>query len=359
MKTPAPRIVCVAPSWIGDAVLALPALEWLAAGARVEILARASTARVFADAVPADQLHTTSSTRRGRRVADAWRLRRLRPDAAALFAPSFSAAMLGCMSGAPRRVGTATDARRALLTHALPPAGRGVHLALAYQALARATLDALQLAPPDPGNGDGPVGLHALPRLRVRSDERSRATALLESRGISAGQHPLVVAPGAQFGAAKRYPPEKFARAAERLARVCAAPVLLVGTSCDAPHTAAVRAALPAAIDLAGSTDLGTLLAILERAAGVISNDSGVMHLAAAVGVPVVGVFGSTNPGWTGPLGPRSGWVSNPVPCAPCYARSCPIHFECMLGLEPEVLVETLLALMQRHPPAGLHSLRI
>src|SRR5262245_51395198 len=139
----------------------------------------------------------------------------------------------------------------------------------------------------------------------------------------------------------------------------CAGPVLLVGGRGDAPHTAAVRAALPAAIDLAGNTDLGTLLAILERAAGVLANDSGIMHLAAALGVPVVGVFGSTSPGWTAPLGPRAGWVSHPVPCSPCYARTCPIDFECMLWLDPEALVDKLFSLMQPERPAGLRSLRI
>ena len=360
MSSAAAKIVCVAPSWLGDAVLALPALEWLAAaGARLEILARAGTARVFADVVPPEQLHTTSNTHRSRRILDAWRLRRLRPDAALLFAPSLSAALLGCASGAPRRIGAAGDARRPLLTHALPPAGRDVHLALTFQRLARTALDSLRL--PQPASPAAVGGsLHALPRLRVRSDERARAASLLESHGVSAAAQPLVVAPGAQFGPAKRYPPERFARAAERLlATGCTSPVLLVGGRGDAPHTAAVRAALPAAIDLAGSTDLGTLLAILERAAGVLANDSGIMHLAAALGVPVVGVFGSTNPGWTGPLGPLAGWVSHPVPCSPCYARTCPIDFECMLGLEPEAIVDKLLALMQQDRPAGLRSLRI
>jgi heptosyltransferase-2 len=124
--------------------------------------------------------------------------------------------------------------------------------------------------------------------------------------------------------------------------------VLVVGTASDASETAAVCRLLPGAVDLAGRTSLGALLALLERAAGVLSNDSGVMHVAAAVGAPVVGVFGSTNPAWTRPLGPRATFLWRGVACSPCYAPRCRLDFACMLDLPPEALVTAMRGVRSR-----------
>jgi len=120
----------------------------------------------------------------------------------------------------------------------------------------------------------------------------------------------------------------------------------VVGGVEDRPVARRLVACLPGAVDLSGQTDLGTLIGLLARARGVLSNDSGVMHLSAALDVPVLGIFGSTNPLWTRPLGRRAGWASHPVPCAPCYKRTCPIDFPCMLRLEPQALVQKLFALI-------------
>jgi heptosyltransferase-2 len=358
-----PRILAIAPSWLGDAVLVLPALELLAdAGAELEILVRLGTSRVFEERVPSGSLHVTSPTSRLRRLLDAARTRARRPDAALVFAPSFTAALAALASGAATRIGETTGARRGFLTHAVRPAGRGVHLSLAYQRLAECALACLALPPPVRRRAlpeGAPRGLYALPRLAPRDEELRAATALLGESGVAPGEQPLVVAPGARYGPAKRYPAERFACVAGAIASRLRRPVVLVGGAADRPETTAVRARLPGSVDLAGQTTLGALLGVLARACGVLANDSGVMHLASALGTPVVGVFGSTNPHWTRPLGPRSRVASHPVPCSPCYARKCPLDFECMLGLEPEVLVTAFLGLSNPEEAPLPRSLRL
>ena len=363
MPGDAPSLLCVAPSWLGDAILALPAVEFLGrAGVHVEVLARAPLGRVFADAHGVARVHATSGTSRALRLRHAWGLRQRRFDAALVLAPSFAAALAARLAAARVRVGEAGEGRALWLTQAAPPAGRAVHLALGYQRLAHLVLAALDLPLPAPARRDGeradlPLGLESAPSLRARAAELAAARTLLRQLGISGQPPPLVIAPGARYGPAKRYPPASFARAAARLAATWDTAVLLVGENADAGATAALRAHLPAAHDLAGRTRLDELIGLLAGAGGVLANDSGTMHLAAALGRPTVGVFGSTNPLWTRPLGPRAAFVVHPVPCAPCYASTCALDFACMLALEPERLVATLQATAgdgeTRSPAAG------
>jgi len=346
--SPPPRLLAVAPSWLGDAVLALPALALLqSAGVEVEVLARQGTERVFADTVPAAQVHPVSSTSRWRRLRSVLGLRRRGYAAAVVLPPSFSAALLAGASGAPVRLGARQSGRSWLLTHGVQPVGRSVHLAEGYLRLARAALQALGRG----GAEAAPPPASPWPRLQATSEERAAAATLLRSHALPPEAAALVVAPGARYGAAKRWPAERFAAAAAQAATFLEAPVVLVGGREDANATAAVHAALPAAVDLAGRTPLPTLLGLLAGARGVLSNDSGVMHLAAALGAPVVGIFGSTNPEWTRPLGPRAAVVVHPVPCAPCYLRRCPIDFPCMHGIAPEHVVATLRRLLAAARP--------
>jgi heptosyltransferase-2 len=188
----------------------------------------------------------------------------------------------------------------------------------------------------------------------ARVEERQAAQARLAAAGVGGGPY-LVVAPGARFGAAKRYPAERFAAAAESVAAARRIAVVLVGAAEDAAATRAVRDALPSAVDLAGRTTLGELVGILAGATGVLANDSGTMHLAAALGVPTVGVFGSTNPRWTAPRGARATALARPVWCAPCYAPTCVQDFGCMLGIAPEVVARALAAELAT-PPEPSHE---
>jgi lipopolysaccharide heptosyltransferase II len=222
-----------------------------------------------------------------------------------------------------------------LLSHPHTDPGRDVHLASTFVRLACTLLEALHVELPG-----GPVPEPPpMPPLVAQPDELEAAARLRSLVGVEPGRM-LVVAPGARYGPTKRYPAERFARAAADIAGPRAWRVVLVGEAADAETTRAVAALLPGAVDLAGRTRLPELVGLLAGSNGVLANDSGTMHLAAALGAAVVGVFGSTNPRWTRPLGSRATFVVRPVACAPCYAPECRTDFGCMLSLPASALVD-------------------
>lgn len=335
------RAVCIAPRWLGDAILARGAVASLArAGIEMTVLVTAGLARVFEDLPGTVRVHSAESGSRRARWKAAWQVRYSAFDAALVLPPSWSAAWAAWLTGARHRIGARTDGRAILLTHSTMPPPRSIHLAVHYATLAArlGTAVDVPLPAPDPAT--------ALPLLVVHEAEREAAKVRLASFGIDPHVAPLVVAPGARFGPAKQYPPERFAAAVHEIrARIGACPVVVVGEASDRVAASAVQRALPGCADLTGQTDLGALIGILAAARGVLANDSGTMHLAAALGTRVVGVFGSTNPQWTRPLGPRAAIVHEPVWCSPCYASTCAQDFACMLRLAPERIAAAFLAL--------------
>jgi heptosyltransferase II len=342
-------ILCLAPRWLGDSVLARPALAELGRGSgAVHLLVRRGVERVLEDVPGVAVVHRVDAGRQAR-LAAASRLRGQAFAGALLLAPSFSSALAAWLAGSPVRVGFAGDGRRFLLTHVLPRRARDTHLAAHYLELVQALLAATASAPPVTVTATAGE-LPAMPPLVARPEEQEAAAQLL--RKLGAAEQPYwVLAPGARYGPAKRWPAERFAAVAERLQAASPARIVLVGEACDAATAQAVRSAFPAALDVTGATDLGTLVGLLAAAQGVLANDSGTMHVAAALGRPVVGIFGSSNPAWTRPLGPRAVAMSNPVICSPCYRSDCNRDFACMLGLAPEAVASRLLAL--REAPAG------
>jgi len=227
-----------------------------------------------------------------------------------------SAALLAKLAGAPVRAGFDGLGRRFCFTHRLRRGRRGsAHLLEEYRALLALVYPE---APP------------AEPTVLVTDEARARAQALIGDRGGNGDQEYLVLAPGATFGPAKRWPAERFAELGRRLAAASGCRIVLVGGSGDQATVAAVAAAVPQAIDLAGRTDLPTLAAVLAGARVVVANDSGPMHLARAVSAPTVGIFGSTEPRWTAPRGGQVVLARVRPPCAPCYRRTCPIAVECL-----------------------------
>jgi heptosyltransferase-2 len=315
------RIAVIAPNWLGDAVMCLPALGALAdAGARLSILCAPYTARVFMHQPGADDLWVDSPGGRGARVARRARaLRRIGADVAAVFPPSFSSALPAALARTARRVGYRADARRVLLTHApaMPP--RDIHLTRAYHALALAALRA--------GGIEGAPGPKPA-RLHVAGTEREAVRARFGS--ILASGY-VVVVPGAAFGPAKSWPEERYRALCGLLARDVQ--VVLAGSAADAQRCRRIARDLPGVHPAAGVTSLGELFALLEGARAVIANDSGAPHAAAALGVPVVVLFGSTAPAWTAPLGPRVRVLQHHVHCNPCFRRECPTQLECFHGI--------------------------
>ncbi|HYB74027.1 MAG TPA: lipopolysaccharide heptosyltransferase II [Candidatus Sulfotelmatobacter sp.] len=336
------RILVRAPTWLGDAVLSLPVLEGLRRTfprAEVVVSAKPTVADLFA-LVPGLAAVVPDAGRGPRGLlATARRLRRERCDVAVALPNSFASALLARLAGVPHRVGYARDGRSPLLTAAVPvpAAAARWHQVDRYRAL----LGAL-------GWDEG----ERRPALTV--PEAGDAAERLLAGILAAPGRPLVaVAPGASYGGAKRWAPERFAAAADRLARELGAAIAVVGSRGEAGEAAAVarRVAAPV-VNLAGRTTLPELGAVLARCTVLLSNDSGAMHVAAAVGAPVVAVFGPTQPAATGPLG-RAAILRHPVACSPCRYRACPIGHPCMDGVTPEAVAAAARGLLAAgDPPA-------
>jgi len=317
------------PNWLGDLVLAWPVVSAAAVGpvvfvgpAAFETLVRSRFPRA-----------TYLGWSRARRYALLGAIRRARPCAALLLTDSLSSALLVALAGVPQRIGYAAEGRSLLLTHRVPrPApARTTARAAEYRRLADAA-----------GLAMGAVE----PRLdATESERRAAAGALGERRGGEGGaDRYVVVAPGAAYGPAKQWGGPRFGEAAAALAAPRGWRVVVVGASADRPEAVAAVAGATArgaeAIDVTGRTDLGALTGLLAGASLVLTNDSGVMHLAAALRRPTVAVFGSTNPVWTSSAAP---WVANlyaGYPCSPCYRRTCAIGYGCLRAVDVAQAVE-------------------
>jgi heptosyltransferase-2 len=258
----------------------------------------------------------------------AGRLRRQRWDLAVVFPNSFRSALVPALAGVPRRVGFATDGRSWLLTDRLAKTDevREAHQVDHYLRLIRA----LGYEGPSP-----PV------RLAVDAGRLGWAGELLEHHQPSGGRRLVVgVHPGAAYGPAKRWFADRFAAVAEAVARDIGALVLVFGGAGEAPWAAEAASARPdQVLDWTCRTDVAALAALLAHCDLLVCNDSGPMHVAAAVGTPVLALFGSSDPARTGPVGPGHVVVREPVACSPCFARTCPLPaspYECFerIGVE-------------------------
>ena len=320
------RLLVRAPNWVGDVVLSLPALRDLRRAfpaSRLEVLARPWVAGLYAAVPEIDGVVESRGT-----LADAAALRG-RYDVGLLLPNSFASAFTLWRAGIPERWGYATDARSALLTRSCRVrASLGGRSQVYYY---RAMLEGLGLAVSGP-----PDASLACPKAWA---ERGRA--LLGSPGPWIG-----INPGAAYGTAKRWPPERFAAAAALVARRSGAQVAIVGSAAERPLAEAIAAQLGAARVLCGETTLAELVGVLRELRLLLTNDSGPMHLAAALGTPLVAVFGSTDWSETAPVSERARVVREETECAPCKLRECPIDHRCMARVAVDRVAATALELL-------------
>jgi heptosyltransferase II len=314
--------VVIAPNWIGDAVMSLPVLRALRAahpGDELAVIARRGPAAIYRAEGSADCV-----LERGGVLADAASLARGRFDEAWLLPNSFRAAAIAFLSGTRRRVGYATDRRGALLTDAVRPPLPIEHQLRDYDALlvARGIV-------PDAG----------APRISIPEAAARRADEVLAAAGLPSGNGLVLLAPGSAVAATKRWPAQRFGALGDRLAERRWSCAVAVGPSEEALG-AAVSACAKAPVPVLGADlDPVELAAVAARARLVVANDSGPMHLAAAVGTPVVAFFGPTDPGRTAPTGVPSRVLDRYVFCSPCFLDECPYEHQCM----NEITVETAL----------------
>jgi heptosyltransferase-2 len=326
------RLVILSPNWLGDAVMALPAIADVrraAPGVAITVAARAAIAPLFTLVPEADDTIVLSKPPAIGGVAR-WRALGAELagggfDAALLLPNSLHSALLASRAGIAERWGYRAGWRGRLLTKAIPRPS-GLHQIASYQHLVAAL-----------GFANGP----SEPHVRVPRDANETASRLLSGEGWD-GRAPLVaLAPGAAYGGAKRWPPSYFGELAATLAADGVSSVM-VGSAADAATASDVAQAFQARVggargaslhDLVGRTDLPTLAAVLTHCRTLVTNDSGAMHLAAAAGVPVTAVFGPTDETATHPLGDAHAILTNPVWCRPCMLRECPLDHRCMRGV--------------------------
>jgi heptosyltransferase-2 len=322
------KIVVRAPNWIGDSVLALPAIEsikhnfpdaelWIAANDWVLELFAASGLATGVIPLPssADLKHLRDAARtlKGRSF-----------ETAILFTNSFVSAFLFYLAAVPQRWGYSTDGRGPLLTHRVrrPDSTAPRHQVWYY-------LDLI--------SGLGIKPLRPELRLSVPDGEKDAARRRLLSLGIDPGRPLVILSPGASYGPAKRWPPSRFAELAALFQQRKQAQILIIGAAAEEEIAAAICSSMDdAPAVLTGQTTLSQLLGLVGQATLVISNDTGPMHLANALGVPVVGIFGPTDPAVTRPFEQPSTVVKKDVPCWPCAYRTCPYDHRCMMTIEAE-----------------------
>lgn len=319
------RSLVIAPQWVGDAVMCEPLLARLAArGERLTVAALPGVLPVFR-AMP--QVAETMPLAFSRGTLE-WAARRAlartlqgRFDAAYVLPNSLKSALIPWLARIPRRVGYHGEGRWVLLTERRPNPGGRPPMVPFYAALSGA-----------PGAAD------ERPRLQLAPEAVAQAAAGV---GVEPGGY-FAFAPGAEYGPAKCWPAEHYADLARRLHARHGLPVLLLGSPKEAGLAEGIAAAAGAGCrSIAGKTSLDAALALIAGARGIVSNDSGLMHVGAAFGVPQVAVFGSTSPHHTPPLNERARvlWLKDELglACMPCFERTCRFgHYGCLQGVSPE-----------------------
>jgi heptosyltransferase-2 len=332
------RVVIRAPNWLGDAVLALPAMVALRrhfADASLTVAAPAGVAALFREdtgVCPDAVLVLPASPREAVRA-----VREGQFDLGVLFPNSFRSAWMLRRAGVPERWGVARSARGFLLTRRSRMIGDSPHHADYYRALVRGL---------GVECGDQPPSLVASPV------SQAAARTLLARAGVAGDARFIGVAPGAAYGQAKQWPPARMAEVIARLVRDRDATCLLLGATHDRLAAREIESWLRShapdtqsrVFDFVGRTDLGSLVGLAAMCRVFVSNDSGAMHVAAALGPPIVAMFGPTDERATRPLGVADVLTAD-VFCRPCHLRDCPIDHRCM----KRITVDTVFAAVSRH----------
>jgi heptosyltransferase-2 len=346
---PPASLLVRATNWLGDAVMTTPALAGLRGafpGTRIALLAKPRVAELFRHHPDVDEVIVYE--RPGRHEGAPGRLRlgrelrRRRFDAALLLQNAFDAALLAFLARIPERAGYPTDGRRLLLSLPVP---------LTHDILQRheveyylCLLDGLGVPRPEP-----PVL-----KLLVTDGERAGISSRLAALGLEPGTPIVAINPGATYGSAKRWYPDRFAAVADALSEEWGAAIAVVGSPAEAPLAGEIEAAARrGVVNLAGKTTVREMMALLSLSSFLVTNDSGPMHIGAALGVPLAAIFGPTDWRRTSPWTSLAKVVRVEIDCSPCRRRTCDRGHECMLGVTPEMVVDAARQLLPGGPRKG------
>ena len=337
---PAPRRILVREvNWLGDVVMSLPALKAVRHAfpdSKISILIKKELAGFFDGSTWIDECIPFSAPKgwkgfgaKRKIVAD---IKSREYDLGILFPNSFESAWWFKRAKIKNRVGFARDVRGWLLTHKIKPDERilEVHQVNYYLHMLEKTL--------------GVRGDPAECALDVHPPHREKMAAWLKARRKRPGKPLIALAVAAAYGPAKEWPAGHFARLIDLLAEKHGAECVLAGAPNEKAKSEAVIAQSKAgAINAAGETQIGEAIALLSLCSGFAGNDSGSMHLSGPLGIPTVGIYGSTRADRTGPLGPKTKIIYKPIPCSPCLKRTCKYgHYDCLNGISPEEVCQAL-----------------
>ncbi len=334
------RILIVAPNWIGDAVAAQPLFMRLASR-RPNVVIDALSPPWVAPALDAmPEIRKTIANPFGHgafKPVARWRFARSltgQYDEAYVLPNSWKSALIPLFAGIPTRIGFIGEGRYGVLTrtHVLDEKA----LPLQVERYAKlAETPKLPLERPLPN-----------PQLKRSATD---IAATLAALNLAADPQPVVFCPGAEFGPAKRWPEAHYAALARELAAL-GHPVWILGSKKDMPVAAEITRLSPGAVrDLCGRTNLAQAIDLIAHAQAVVTNDSGLMHVAAALGTPLVAIFGSSSPNYTPPLSLNAQVMWLQLECSPCFKRECPLgHLNCLKQITPAAALERLRPMLTR-----------
>jgi len=335
------RLLIVKPSSLGDVVHALPTLSALRRrfpSAKLSWLVKREWADVLEGNPDLDEVLSVDLSVKGWPAAIR-AVRAGRFDLVVDLQGLLRSAVLGWASGSPARVGFANGREGSpwCYTHRVPVPDASIHAVDRCLLIARF----LGAEPEKPG----PSAFH----LPQESAAEARVEALLAAAGVQAGTMLVALNPSARW-TTKQWPAESFAAVGDWLQQQGARVVVIGGREERPVGEAVMRAMHGAPIDLAGKTTMKELIALLRRLRVFITNDSGPMHLAAAVGTPVIALFGPTDPARTGPYGAGHVVLRSGVPCSPCFSRHCAnaVTMECLTAIQPQRVIEAASKLLNR-----------
>ncbi|MBW2195530.1 MAG: lipopolysaccharide heptosyltransferase II [Deltaproteobacteria bacterium] len=324
-------------NWVGDALLTTPAIRAVRRNfpaASITVLAKPWVAPVFFNNPHIDNISIYDGNGKHKGLTGKFRLakalRKAKFDGAIIFQNAFEAALLAYLAGIPKRVGYDTDGRGLLLTDAIAVD--------AYRKQIHETEYYLGILS---GAGLRTSGRNLT--LVVSDDERSQAGRTLMKYQFEPTDKIIGISPGATYGSAKRWSPGRFAALCDRLCESRGVHIVIFGGPDERAIGEHVRKLMKyTAVNLCGRTNLREAAALTEKCSLFITNDSGLMHIAAALDVPLVAIFGSTNPVTTGPVGINSHIVRVPVPCSPCLKAKCPTDHRCMNEITVDMVYEVV-----------------
>ncbi len=331
-------------NWIGDAVMTIPAVRAIRMAypeAHISLLVKPWVAEIFKASPDIDEiiLYEKNLTGLTGKFRLAGLLRKQKFDYAILLQNAFDAALLTWLAGIPERIGYKKDSRSLLLTNAIPVTEDILAKHQVYYYL----------------NIVNTIGINTdetRPFIQVTDDERAWANNLISSSFPNANLPLVGVNPGATYGSAKRWLPERFAEVIIKIINESHGNVILFGGEAEVEiadeiiseimktHSTDIESRI---LVMSGKTSLRELTSLIAQCSAFITNDSGPMHMASALLVPTVAIFGSTNKHATGPFGNGHRTISKDLQCAPCMKRKCPEeHLECMTGIYADDVFEAL-----------------